>query len=767
MAQSYTNPGGSGDRRRTLPMVNSGVLTNPAGIIDGAVTNVAYFSSPANGAFLSWDFGHPTVIDEATWYASSTASHGIWQWQGSQDAVAWTDIGSTFTMGGATVRVHTTLNGNTTPYRHYRIIKISGTASGLPFQQEITFRIQELSLDAPSYFHALGTGDRRSLITATRSWGGGDAQGLVDGSYGNAFTFVHQTTSNDWIAFDLGTPQVVTGTWWYHENAGTHGTWQWQGSDSGASWTDIGPTYTMGGSTSSIHTSLQNNTTAYRRYRVIKVAGMSSGSYIYEVSIRAADPPLPPEPAVTHTGVRWQGDTVGGNFAAPLYDSGVLPVDEAEAWRDHIVSGMAPGTARDWRVGHGDSNGQWAWSDPITVTTDAFLPPATPTIAVAPAVRSAALTGSAFSSPIGATHTETQFEVAGTTVTLGAVTQYTATGLNPDSSYTARVRYRDSNGTWSAWSAVANFNTLPNPVTVTIISPTNGSSYTADTAVLFQAEAFDSGSPLSNEQVVWVSSLSGQIGTGAFITVGMTVGTHVVTVTATGPNGYASASVTITITTPGSNEDGTVIATITSYPPSPLEVGAEFNFTGTGDFGGTPITNLVWSSSIDGAIGAGDSINPALSKGIHLITLTATSSTGKIGKDYCAVEAYDVTSGIDPAVSVAITSWPLAPMTLGQLMEFTGEGSYQGNPITGDDLVWTVEANQFGTGGTASINSLPVGVHIVTLTAWSPEPTPSDPQIFSDGLNFVENLPLANKTKVTEVVRDTFSMSEDYFRTVQ
>ena len=59
----------------------------------------------------------------------------------SDDAAAWSDIGSSFTLGGAAEQTITAINGNTTAYRHLRFYLITGPSSNVPYLYEIEFKI--------------------------------------------------------------------------------------------------------------------------------------------------------------------------------------------------------------------------------------------------------------------------------------------------------------------------------------------------------------------------------------------------------------------------------------------------------------------------------------------------------------------------------------------------------------------------------------------------------------------------------------------------
>lgn len=157
-AVSYSNPGGSGDRTASIVVaISSGLLAGGTGanLVNGSLTNnytnaVAFVgSAAATGAYIQFDFGVAArrVVTEATWKQSGTQTHGTWQWQGSNDGSAWTNIGSTFTLGGSTAQAQTSLANNLQAYRYYQLLGISGTVSGGPYVQEVEFKIARSAVD--------------------------------------------------------------------------------------------------------------------------------------------------------------------------------------------------------------------------------------------------------------------------------------------------------------------------------------------------------------------------------------------------------------------------------------------------------------------------------------------------------------------------------------------------------------------------------------------------------------------------------------------
>lgn len=118
------------------------------------------------------------------------------------------------------------------------------------------------------------------------------------------------------------------------------------------------------------------------------------------------------------------------------------------------------------------------------------------------------------------------------------------------------VRGKDAANNWGAVSAIFLYisesggNTAP---TVTITAPANGSSSTSGTAVTFSGTASDAQDGSLSSGLVWTSSLSGVIGSGAsFSTSTLAVGTHTITAAVTDSGSLSgSASISLTITSGG------------------------------------------------------------------------------------------------------------------------------------------------------------------------------------------------------------------------
>jgi len=151
MAQSYSNYGGTGNRTAFITVTTTAAISGGviADLINGTQANSLWFTNGQTTKEVKLDFGVPRLITEAMWYQDSVATHGTWQWQGSPDNSAWTSIGSTFTLGSPATQTITTLSGNATFYRYYRMLQTGGTISSGPFLREIEFSIDD-TVTAPS-----------------------------------------------------------------------------------------------------------------------------------------------------------------------------------------------------------------------------------------------------------------------------------------------------------------------------------------------------------------------------------------------------------------------------------------------------------------------------------------------------------------------------------------------------------------------------------------------------------------------------------------
>ena len=146
----YSNTLGTGDRHLLITVTTDLTWGNfvtgrvPQDLVDGNTSNYGvYFGGSVAGKYLRFDFGTAQIITETTFHHNtSNHLHGIWQWQGSNDASSWTSIGATFNSNDSDIC--TSMSGNTGFYRYYQMMGVSGTADGSifgPFYSEVEFKI--------------------------------------------------------------------------------------------------------------------------------------------------------------------------------------------------------------------------------------------------------------------------------------------------------------------------------------------------------------------------------------------------------------------------------------------------------------------------------------------------------------------------------------------------------------------------------------------------------------------------------------------------
>ena len=124
-----------------------------------------------------------------------------------------------------------------------------------------------------------------------------NSHGASDGYYWNNGT---NNVAGKEVKFQWASAQTITGARVLSANSDSQGTWKWQGSNDGSSWTDIGANFDFNTASSltfdnNFGSQLSGNSTAYTYYRMLGVSGGTNAStWWLEIEFNY--------PAVTNTG---------------------------------------------------------------------------------------------------------------------------------------------------------------------------------------------------------------------------------------------------------------------------------------------------------------------------------------------------------------------------------------------------------------------------------------------------------------------------------
>ncbi len=281
--------------------------------------------------------------------------------------------------------------------------------------------------------------------------------------------------------------------------------------------------------------------------------------------------------------------------------------------------------------------------------------------------------------------------------------------------HTITANVTDSGGLNGSAVVTLTINAENTPPTVQIQAPSGGSSHTQGTAVTFTGSANDTQDGSLSSALVWTSSVSGQIGTGAsFSTSTLAAGSHTITARATDSGGLqGSATVTITI-----QNTAPTVQILSPASGSSFTQGVSVSFSGSANDvqNGNLTSALVWTSSVSGQIGTGGSFSTAgLSVGTHTITARATDSGGLQGS---ATITLNITEANAAPVVQILSPANGSSFTQGVSVSFSGSANDPQSGNLSSALVWTSSMNgQFGTGASVSTSALSVGTHTITARA--------------------------------------------------
>ncbi|MEM7351890.1 MAG: FG-GAP-like repeat-containing protein [Acidobacteriota bacterium] len=252
------------------------------------------------------------------------------------------------------------------------------------------------------------------------------------------------------------------------------------------------------------------------------------------------------------------------------------------------------------------------------------------------------------------------------------------------------------------------------PPTVAITTPTEGATFIESDLVTFGGTASDTEDGDLTASLAWTSSLDGAIGSGgSFSLASLSVGTHVITAAVTDSHG-ADGSADVTITVNGNTPPSVVITSPVGGMISIETDPVTFTGTATDTQDGDLTASLVWTSSLDGAIGSGGSfVLSSLSLGSHVITASVTDSHGASGSANVTIT---VNANTPPSVGITAPA-DGSLVTLGDLVTFTGAASDLEDGDLSGVIAWSSSLDgALGSGASLATSALSQGIHTITAT---------------------------------------------------
>jgi C1A family cysteine protease len=241
----------------------------------------------------------------------------------------------------------------------------------------------------------------------------------------------------------------------------------------------------------------------------------------------------------------------------------------------------------------------------------------------------------------------------------------------------------------------AAFKKVPNvPPTVQITAPQTGAQFNQEfNSITLKASATDPDGSIAN--IKWNSSLEGNLGTGANLTVSLSqIGEHKITATATDNQG-ATDSAEISITLKGNKPVVTIGA---PSPNQALYINQAYPFEGSAVDGILDIAcnKLVWTSSKAGE-GPWNGCTPQVSfssLGARTITLTATDDSNSSGTKTVAVTVINPPPSGPPDIQITYPTGdsnrdPFGKLRIGYT--FTDPGGSNQSQYT---VVWTAQKSR-------------------------------------------------------------------------
>lgn len=229
--------------------------------VDGSVSSgpVITTTPTVDTSYFEYVFDQPFKMTGWAVYGGDTQDFGVYKLYGSNDGVSYnyiTDLHWNNVASGCTVIPSNTVTGlsetwtNTTAYDHYKFIYHSGWIAAGRLCFELLFRATHSDLDG---------GDRNSVITISTNMTenfSNPATYLLDeeqpqywSSPTAALIYQIIVSGTSYMQWEFPSPVVMRDTIWMAQKGGSTaqwGSWQWQRSDDGSTWTDEGAPFDFG-----------------------------------------------------------------------------------------------------------------------------------------------------------------------------------------------------------------------------------------------------------------------------------------------------------------------------------------------------------------------------------------------------------------------------------------------------------------------------------------------------------------------------------------
>ncbi len=253
------------------------------------------------------------------------------------------------------------------------------------------------------------------------------------------------------------------------------------------------------------------------------------------------------------------------------------------------------------------------------------------------------------------------------------------------------------------------------PPAVSIDSPISGGIQSEQDSTILAASASDNEDGDISSRVHWVSSLDGELGNGAELTVQLNSGIHLITATVDDSEGMSAETVInyqVIDTSDPDNEPSINIISPISGASQLEQIEVALTAVAIDDEDGDISGNIEWVSNIDGNLGTGNRVMTILSIGSHIITASI-------------VDSADQTTSISISYTIEFNNPPLvniiAPIGGGSVSEVSLI-SFNANAVDSEDgnisanVHWSSNiVGNLGTGSNISVR-LPPGNHIITAS---------------------------------------------------